>query len=391
MGIGQIVRMSIQSIIANKVRSLLTMLGIIIGVTSVIALVSIVDSTTGMIKNTLRDMGTNVISVSITGKGTSKEVKVDEFLSFIDSNKELYICASPIVQARVTIKYESSNINTIVEGANESYKVTNNFKVANGRFINSFDVESKQKVAIVGSYVKKEIFGENSSIGKKIKINGNIYTVAGELEEKQGSSENSVDNKVIVPYTAITRLTNSSKVSSYVVSAASSDITKDAKGQLNKFMERKLGTTDAFYIISQDEILDKVNEITGTLSIMLGCIAGISLIVGGVGIMNIMLVAVTERTREIGIRKAIGAKRKDILIQFLIESSIVSSIGGIIGIGFGWLLTIVGGKLLAIDVTVGIGIIIISFIFSLSIGVFFGIYPANKASKLDPIEALRYE
>ena len=390
MGITQAIKMALESIFSNKMRSFLTTLGIIIGVAAVIALVSVVDSVTNMITDTLASMGTNNINVMITGKGTTKELEVEDVVEFIEENPDFYDGVAPNLSSSVKVKYGNQNIDTSLTGTTVTYKEVET-DVQKGRFFNAFDVESKQKVAVIGTYVKNKIFGEEEAIGNRIKINGEVFDVIGILEERQGSAQSGSDDTIIIPYTTATMLLKDTKVKTYVVKGSSSSNTKQAKEKLSKFLKTKLGTDEAFIAISQDEILSQVNTITGTMSMMLGGIAAISLIVGGIGIMNIMLVSVTERTREIGIRKAIGAKRRSILIQFLIESIILSLLGGIIGIGLGWTLTKIIGVVIDVETTVSTGVILFSMGFSTAIGIFFGLYPANKASKLNPIDALRYE
>lgn len=390
MGVIQAIKMALDSIFSNKMRSFLTTLGIIIGVAAVIALVSVVDSVTNMITGTLASMGTNNINLLITGKGTTKKLEVEDMIDFVEEKSDLYEGVAPNLSSAVRVKYGTKNVDTSLTGTTVTYKEVE-ANTEEGRFFNEFDVEGKQKVAVIGTYIKNKLFGEQEAIGEKIKINGTVFQVIGVLKERQGAAQSGYDDIVIVPYTTAATLVKDNNVKTYVVKGTSSASSQQAKEELTKFLKKKLGTDEAFIAISQEEILSQVNTITGTMSMMLGGIAAISLVVGGIGIMNIMLVSVTERTREIGIRKAIGAKRRSILIQFLIEAIILSLLGGILGIGLGWTLTKIVGAVIDVETTVSTGVIVFSMGFSMAIGVFFGLYPANKASKLNPIDALRYE
>ncbi len=385
-------KMSIASIVGNKARSFLTMLGIIIGVASVIILTGIGEGSTKAITDQLASMGTNLITVSMNRRmGGTRSIDIDSVMEFAENNSDLVSMVSPYVSSNVTLKAGNTNCTTSLEGVDSTYETIRNVTLESGRFINENEVTNRSSVAIVGTYIKEELFGGMDPVGEEIKINGQIFTIIGMYEESGDSTETSADNKITIPYTKATRLIKNKYITTFYVSAASEDTVEDAVDALETFMIKKLGTDDGFSVSSQKEMLETMNEMTGVMTNMLAGIAAISLLVGGIGIMNIMLVSVSERTREIGIRKAIGARTGDILLQFLIESVVVSCMGGIIGILIGIGAGISVGKVMDIDFVTKTSMVVLSFGFALGVGVFFGLYPAQKAAKLNPIEALRSE
>ncbi len=383
--------MAIKSIAANKVRSFLTMLGVIIGVSAVITLVALGNGATKSITDNIQSLGTNMITISMGGRGSNRGVSEDDLMKFADKNKEIIEAVAPSINSNVTVKVGNENIDTTLVGTSEAFSTVRNTSVQNGRFINVLDVEKRQKVVLLGTYVSNELFPDSNPIGQRIKINGEIYTVVGVLEEKDDSTEQSQDDQVIIPYTTATRLVKNATISTFYVQAKTEDTVDAAMEKLDEMLLEEFKSEDAYRVFNQAAMLETITTTTQTLSMMLGGIAAISLIVGGIGIMNIMLVSVTERTREIGIRKSIGAKRKNILVQFLIESIVISCLGGIIGILLGIGFSSLLGSLLRIPASPSVSTVILSFSFSAMVGIFFGFYPANKASKLNPIDALRHE
>lgn len=385
-------RMAFKAIFGNKLRSLLTMLGIIIGVSAVIIMVTLVQGATSSVTSSIESMGSNLLTVMVRGNyyNNSNILSYDDFKAFeaYDSIKH----ASPIVNGNVTSKYGTIDYDTSLEGVDTSYLETKNYTVATGRFIADLDNDNRNKVAVIGSTVASELFGSQNALGKTVMIDGTKFTVVGTLEEKGSSMGADDDDKIMIPVRTAQRFLKQSTITTVYFEALDEASVDIAEAQITQRLLANFDNDDeAFRIFDQTSLLDTINQVTGTMSMMLGGIAAISLIVGGIGIMNIMLVSVTERTREIGIRKAIGAKRATILIQFLIESSVVSGLGGIIGVLFGILLAYFTSNMLDIPAVTPIYIIVISFSFSLIIGIFFGIYPANKAAKMKPVEALRYE
>ncbi|MDO4744244.1 MAG: ABC transporter permease [Clostridia bacterium] len=388
MNLSQAFKMAIKSITASKMRTFLTMLGIIIGVCAVIVLVSVVQGSTGSITDSIESLGANSITVSFTGRNSTKSVSYEEMQEFMADNPDYISYVVPNMSSQGRIKYQSSNITSSITGTTPDYLAVKNRDVSNGRFINDMDVERRRKVAVIGSYNAQELFGFEDPIDKQIKINNELFTVVGVLEAISDSEESSEDNIIIIPYSAGRMIFRTNKIRSYTVWSTTADCVEDATDLLEQFLYSKFRDEDEYNVFSVASMMDALDEITGMMALLTAGIAGISLVVGGIGIMNIMLVSVTERTREIGIRKAIGAKRSSILSQFLIESALVSCMGGLVGIILSIIGTTILGNAMGINAFPSIGVMLGAFAFSAAIGIFFGWAPANKAAKLNPIEAL---
>ncbi len=388
----QSLKMSIKSIMSNKGRSALTMLGIIIGVGSVIILTGIGGGTTKEITDSLSAMGTGRITVNMSrGRNSSRYIDIDDMNAYVEDYPDLVCMMSPFLSSTVTVKNGTNNLMTSLNGCDTDYEEIGKLELQSGRFISDTDVNNRKKVCIVGTYQVKELYGGVDPVGEEIKINGTVFQVIGVYKESADSEEGSEDDKITIPYTTAMRFLKTKNVQTFYLYATDESNAEYATNHLKQYITRKLGTSDGFNVSNMSSLLETMEETTGTLTTMLAGIAGISLIVGGIGIMNIMTVSVSERTREIGIRKAIGAKTTDILLQFLIESVVLSGLGGVVGIlfgtGVGWILTSTGA---VTYVTQG-NMVVLSFVFSLFVGIFFGLNPAKKAAKLNPIEALRSE
>nr|WP_170312159.1 ABC transporter permease [Paenibacillus sacheonensis] len=382
--------MAAKSILANKMRSLLTMLGIIIGVAAVIALVGVGQGTTKQVTDQVESLGTNLLTVSITGRGSKTTLDYKE-AEDITSTEDIEF-AAPYNQQNATVKNGSESTSVSVVGSTADYLDVKDYSVAEGRFVAQIDLDYYQKIAVLGSTTATDLFGTEDAVGKTFLINGVRYKVVGVLATKGSSLTGSNDEIVIIPITTSERLFKSKGVKSINVQVADADKMDTVMTELETALSKKFrGDTNSYRVFNQQDLLDSFSSISDTLSLALGGVAAISLLVGGIGIMNIMLVSVTERTREIGIRKAIGAKKKDILTQFLIEAIALSGLGGVLGVGIGLGTAQLLQKFADMTVVVSIPIMGLAFGFSVFIGVVFGLFPANKASSLRPIEALRFE
>jgi putative ABC transport system permease protein len=392
MGALQAFKMSLKSMLSNKGRTFLTMLGVIIGVATFITLVGLGEGTKKSISDSIESMGTNLINITITGRHSNRNVTYKQLTAFADQNSDEIEAIAPTISGNVTLKNGDMSWDTSLIGTSPEYETVRNVHVQSGRFITQMDVDYRQKVVLVGTAVISNIFSSGvNPLNQEIKIEGEKFTIIGILEQKAKGQNYSTDDKIIIPITVAQRLEKSAQIRNFSVQAKSSDLVDAAMAKITQFMTKTYNDDTAFRVQNQADMLSSVSTVTGTMTTFLGCIAGISLFVGGIGIMNIMLVSVTERTREIGIRKAIGARRKDILSQFLIESILISCTGGIVGILIGTSLVVIVKKFTSLAPAVTVSSILTSFIVSAVVGVFFGIYPASKASKLNPIEALRFE
>ncbi len=387
------VQLAFGSIMSNKLRSLLTMLGIIIGVGAVIILVSIMDGITGQVTDAFEGFGMNNVTVSMTSRGSTRYIEPDDIYEIIDENPELFTYCTPNVSLMATIKTKNSSDSetTSVSGVDETYDRINQLETEQGRFLQFIDIEKQLKVCVIGTYYEQELFGRGKALGEILKINGEPFTIIGVLEEQADSSENSSDQCVYIPYTIASKMSQNRFISSYTVTLTDANRLDEAKAILENRLTKILGSDDFYNIIATQEILEELNKIIGTMKAALVCIAGISLLVGGIGIMNIMLVTVTERTKEIGIRKSLGAKKKNILSQFVVEAATISGVGGILGILFGALVSFAAGKLLDITIVPSLFAVTLAFSVSVAIGIIFGFLPAKNAANLNPIDALRFE
>ena len=390
----------------NKTRALLTMLGIIIGIGSVIAMVSLGQSSTKGISDEISSMGTNTVMVLRAsqrqggvniGSGNVQTLKAGDVEAILNGTQYISM-ASPVVSASRQIVYGSNNWPGSITGANEDYLEISKHEIASGSNITAEDVRNSAKVAVIGKTVVDNLFGEDENpLGKVIRLGSIPVKVVGVLESKgQNQMGMDQDDVVILPYTTVQKrmlaITYIHMITASAVSEDASDLAvADIESILRRTHKIKAGEDDDFEVRTQKQMLDMMDSITGMLTILLAAIAAISLLVGGIGIMNIMYVTVTERTREIGLRMAVGAKNKDILRQFLFESTIMSLAGGVIGMLFGVSLAWIVSAALGWAFVLSVETMAISFLVCAAIGIFFGWYPARKASNLDPITALRYE
>ncbi len=388
-------KMAVKAIAGNKMRSFLTILGVVIGVVAIVVLVSIGQGANSSVVESIEGMGTNLITANINARRMNP-IDLDSLNELAQNEAISYV--APISSVSGTVKAGTTTYDDgVVQGTTPGYESIRNWTVAEGRFLQQPDIDNRSFVAVIGSEAATEMYGTTHAVGETFSLNGYTITVVGVLEAVGSSASGSNDNQILIPFTLAQRLSNQTSISSFYVSAASSAQVEQAQAAVESYLEkafenyntRSFGTQ--YSVFNQTEMLSTLSETTNTLTLMLGGIAAISLLVGGIGIMNIMLVSVSERTREIGIRKAIGAARGNILTQFLIESLVVSLMGGLLGLAISVVAVKALAPVLQMTLTIPVNVAWMAIGFSGFIGVVFGMYPANKASKLRPIQALHYE
>ena len=410
MNLGQSILEALESLNANRLRSGLTMLGIIIGVGAVIAMLSVGQGAQSTITGAISGIGTNLLFV--TSGNRTQDVRNPRPLTMDDAQAIADPLVAPNVEAvapniqgsaEVSVANGKQTTNSIT-GVTPDYFSMQNYTVTEGAFISQDQLLGQASVVVIGPGIADKLFGRHDGlVGETIRLNGQPFRVIGITASKGGGSFGSQDNNIFVPLTtAQARLIHRASINEVdliFVQATSADTVSQATDEVTQILQQRHRTPigiDDFTIFSQKDILSIATTVTGVFTIFIGGIAGISLLVGGIGIMNIMLVSVTERTREIGLRKAVGARKRDILVQFLTESSLLSLLGGVIGIGLGWSLAVLVGRIASasgspFNPTVNLSSILLATLFSTAIGLFFGIYPANRAAGLEPVDALRYE
>ena len=410
MKMGQSFRLAIKSLMTSKVRALLTMLGIIIGVAAVIVIVSLGNGMQQYMNNQFEQIGVNMIQVGIYSYGGNRQATPEDFYALAEKYPQYIDSVSPYLNANTVVRqgaqeYERTKVYGVSETMYNSEKgqTATGDKLEAGRFLSYVDVERNQKVCVIGSYLNENMFA-GQGLGQTLTVGGVPYTVIGVLAQKADSTEGSGDDQIYLPYGLVEQINATGSMmgmssNSYLVTSTSKDTSSAAKGVIENMLFRIYGDSSSYLVMTSAEMMEMMDSMLGVLMTILVVIAAISLVVGGIGIMNIMLVSVTERTREIGIRKSLGAKGRDIRSQFIIEAGTTSAIGGVIGILLGILLanvfTAVAGALMSdaegFAAIPNLSGILVSFGVSVGIGVLFGYLPANKAAKLNPIDALRYD
>ncbi len=392
----QTFKMAWESVRSNKLRSFLTMLGIIIGVMAITVLISLVNSATDSITDQIESLGTNMLVANVlndNGKPLNTN-DIKEIPDICDNISE----TAPAISLTVPGSFGTNDVMFSVTGTTPEYGRICGIDIKYGRFLRQADVTNRSAVIIIDETAAEKLYGSiTEAVGQHLNLNGQEFLVVGVQLEDEASKVSMQammgQSGAYIPYSLAASMANAESVTMFYAAPESDDVIDNAEVSLSQYLEKRFRDEDGFIVINQSTVINLMDSIMDTMTTVLACIAGISLLVGGIGIMNIMLVSVTERTREIGIRKAIGASRSGILTQFLIEALMISLIGGVIGLALSWIILEIMGSFAgdAITIRMSVSVIILAFMFSLAIGVIFGIYPANKASKLHPIDALRHE
>ena len=399
MNLVETFQMAVQNILGSKMRTFLTMLGIIIGVCAVIVIVGLGNGMQGYIEDSFADMGTDSLTVAIVGRGSSRTVSEEEMYQLVEDNSDIFKQISPTVTMSGSVKIGSDTLTaTTVSGVSEDYFSMKGYEIAQGRGLQYTDMTGRKKVCVVGQYLNQAYYG-GSAVGQTLKVGGTTFTIVGVMAmEGTELEEGGTDDCVFVPYSTAARLSFTGTISSYTITVQDTDHIAEAKTTLEDALYQIFEDDDAYTVGSMAEMVEEMNSMVNMVIYILAGIAAISLVVGGIGIMNIMLVSVTERTREIGIRKALGARESAIMRQFVIEAATTSALGGVLGIALGFGLSAAATAIVAnampdtpITVSPSMAAVLIAFGVSAGIGIAFGYLPAKKAAVLNPIDALRYD
>jgi putative ABC transport system permease protein len=387
--------LALKNIVSSKTRTLLTMLGIIIGVAAVIVIVGLGNGLEGYVTESFSSLGTNTLTVSVQSRGSTRTLEVEDMYDIVAENSEYLDLCSPTASMMGSVKIGSDTTSTSTSGVSEDYLSIKNYAISKGRNLQYSDILQRSRVCVVGAYVDQAYYGGNA-VGQTLRVGGTSLTIVGVIEQQSDDmEEGGTDDCLYLPYSTASRL--SGRISSYVVTVRSEDTLDESKTALENALYKFFDSDDFYTVISMAEMLETMTSMIGILVGVLAGIAAISLVVGGIGIMNIMLVSVTERTREIGIRKSLGAKERYIMEQFVIEAAATSALGGIIGILLGYGLSSVATMVVTqvMDASLTVAptpfAVLMAFGISVGIGILFGYLPAKKAAVLNPIDALHYD
>ena len=395
MSVLESLELALKNIVSSKTRTLLTMLGIIIGVAAVIIIVGLGNGLEGYVTDSFSDLGTDTLTVSVMSRGATRTIDVEDMYGIVEENSQYLDLCSPTAGMMGSVKIGSDTTSTSVSGVSEDYLAIKNYTISKGRNLQYSDILQRSRVCVVGAYVDQAYYG-GSAVGQTLRVGGTSLTIVGVIEQQSESlEEGGADDCLFLPYSTASRL--SGQISSFVVTVRSEDTLNESKTALENALYSFFESDDFYTVTSMAQMLETMTSMINILVCVLAGIAAISLVVGGIGIMNIMLVSVAERTREIGIRKSLGAKERYIMQQFVIEAAATSALGGVIGILLGYILSSAASVVItrAMETTLTVaptlGAVLLAFGISVGICVLFGYLPAKKAAKLNPIDALRYD